>query len=79
MPHLKLTSKAQISWKVTLKQTHKSVGKTACRGSGLTFEVFGLPLLLSELMDSCSEEMDSLQLLANGSIFCQRDGERDAG
>jgi len=58
-------------------ETHKSGGRTACRGSGLTFEVVRLPLPLSVLIDSWREEMDALQLLANESIFCERDRKKE--
>lgn len=52
-------------------ETHKSEGKSGCRGLGLTFEDFKLPLLLSVLIDCCREERAARQLLANGSIFCE--------
>lgn len=39
----------------------------------LTFDVFKLPLLPSESIDCCREEIAAEQLLAKGSIFCEMD------
>ena len=88
---LLVTSTAQRSWKKLIKQTpelfsvkvkqqraiNKLEGQTACRSWFLTSEVFRLPLLLRVLMDSWREEMAALQLLANGSIFCETARESD--
>lgn len=51
-------------------ESHKSERQTAYRS--LTLEVFRLPVLLRVLIDSWREAMAALQLLANGSIFCER-------
>lgn len=64
-------------WAIVCQWRHiNQKGQTACRGVGLTLEVFKLPLLRSVLIDCWREEMAALQLLANGSIFCKREREK---
>lgn len=60
-----------------LVETHPDkVGVGGGGGGGLTFEVSKLPLLHSVLIDCCREEIAAVQLLANGSIFCEKGSQR---